>query len=205
MAERGPLAEVDLNLVAPGEELGKVISQRDSLMAQKASLGKVADPEESLLSGKDSMTDERSVLCSGLGHAEPRLFLPETAKLKQEESDAFKNIDIIEDGDESCSDGDSTDSDEHFSEESWDGKAEKPGIVRNLLDQKMVGYSNSYPRSTLKVLKALGLEPGFGDPLVEANLLPGWWIYKEFWQTKITLWHMMMCNVQMVCQGRRRG
>ena len=100
MAERGPLAEVDLNLVAPGEELGKVMSQRDSLMAQKASLGKVADPEESLLSGKDSMTDERSVLCSGLGHAEPRLFLPETAKLKQEESDAFKNIDIIEDGDE---------------------------------------------------------------------------------------------------------
>ena len=68
--------------------------------------------------------------------------------------------------------------DYQFPGDSWKEKAEKPAIIRNLLCQyKEASHTDinidSYPRSSLKVLTALGLEFRCGDPLVAANLLPG--------------------------------
>ena len=162
MAERGPLAEVDTNVMA----------------AQGASsLGKVAVPDQSLLSGKDSLTGEgSSTLYSGLGCAAAlNSFLPETAdssavQLKREDRDDHQEIHTEDDehgGGDTEMDGD----DDQFSGGSWKENAEKPGIVRNLLSQKEA--TQTYPRSSLKVLKALALKPNCGDPLVAANLLPG--------------------------------
>merc|ERR1719153_1851715 len=55
----------------------------------------------------------------------------------------------------------------------------KTGIIDNLLKQNRIEsaadtHCNSwYPKSSLKVLRALRLDPGCGEPLVDANLLPG--------------------------------
>lgn len=159
MAERGPLAEVDTNVMAEGAP-DKIPS----------SLGKVALPDESLLSGKDAVTVEGSKLYSGLGQAALNSFRPETVQLKREDRDDHHEIDM--DVDEVESDND------QFSGESWKEEADKPAIVRNLFVQKKEAIHTdrnfySYPRSSLKVLTALGLGIGCGDPLVAANLLPG--------------------------------
>ena len=145
-----------------------------SLMGDEgvSSLGKVA---LSLLPGKDSLTSEDNTLYSGLGHAATLDSLhPETVQIKREDWDDQKKIDM-EHGD--CSEeGDfEMDSDDEVSSRgSWKERVEKPDIVKNLVGQrKEVTLIDSYPRSTLKVLKAVRLKPGCGDPLVEANLLSG--------------------------------
>ena len=168
MAERGPLAEVDTNVMAAhgAPSLEK---------AQGApSLGKVALPDESLLSGKDSLTGEASTLGSGLGRATGalHLFLPETAvHLKKEDKDDHKEI-HMEDDEHEVGDAEMDSDDDQFSGESWKENSEKPSIVKNLMGQKEA--TQTYPRSSLKVLTALELEPNCGDPLIAANLLPGW-------------------------------
>ena len=171
MAERGPLAEVDTNVMAEGAP-DKIPS---------SSLGKVALPYESLLSGKNAVTVEGNKLYSALGHAASNSFLPETVELKREDRDDHQEIDmevdehgLVDEG----SDIEAESDDDQFSGESWKERAEKPVIVRNLLVQEKEAIDmdrnfDSYPRSTLKVLRALGLEIGCGDPLVAANLLPG--------------------------------
>ena len=83
MTERGPLAEVDTNVMAEGAP-DKIPS----------SLGKVALPDESLLSGKDAVTVEGSKLYSGLGQAALNSFRPETVQLKREDRDDHQEIDI---------------------------------------------------------------------------------------------------------------
>merc|ERR1719365_516460 len=62
--------------------------------------------------------------------------------------------------------------DDQFSGESWKENSEKPSIVKNLMGQEEKA-TQTYPRSSLKVLTALELEPNCGDPLIAANLLPG--------------------------------
>ena len=165
MAERGPLAEVNTNVMAQGAP---------------SSLGKVALPDESLLSGKDAVRGEGSKLFSG--HATLNSFLPQTVQLKREDrDDHHREIDIEVDEHGVCSEESDTEierDDDQFPGDSWKEKAEKPAIVRNLLCQnKEASHTDinidSYPRSSLKVLTALGLEFGCGDPLVAANLLPG--------------------------------
>ena len=168
MAERGPLAEVDTNVMGTPSFTGD---------KGVPSLGKVAHPDESLLPGKDSLTGEGSIEYSGLGHAALNSFLPETEQLKREDWDDFKEVEMEYEEQRFCSEGGDAEMenvDKDTSRESLKEKVEKPDIVRNLLgQQKKVTSTDSYPRSALKVLKALGLEPGCGDPLVGANLLPG--------------------------------
>jgi len=168
MAERGPLAEVDTNVMGTPSFTGD---------KGVPSLGKVAHPDESLLPGKDSLTGEGSIEYSGLGHAALNSFLPETEQLKREDWDDFKEVKMEYEEQRFCSEGGDAEMenvDKDTSRESLKEKVEKPDIVRNLLgQQKEVTSTDSYSRSALKVLKALGLEPGCGDPLVGANLLPG--------------------------------
>ena len=172
MAEKRPLAEINTNVMAAQgytapPSLGKVPG------APSSCLGKVTLPEESLLSGKDTVTGEGSKLCSG--HAALNSFLPETVQLKREDrDDNQQEIDMELDEHGVCLeegiDSENGSDDDQFSGDSWKEKSEKPTIVKNLLGQEKEG---SYPRSSLKVLKALGLQIGCGDPLVAANLLPG--------------------------------
>ena len=189
MAEKGPLAELDTNVMSQGTSyligdkrgVPYLIGDKTapSLMGDKGtpSLGKVALPDESLLPSKDLVTCESSTLNSGLGqcHAAAALnsFLPETVQLKREEDcDDTKEIETDDHKHKVFPEMDSDD--EESPRESWKEKGEKPGIVRNLLGQKEKKVAtDSYPRSTLKVLAALGLQPGCGDPLVAFNLLPG--------------------------------
>ena len=165
MAERGPLAEVDTNVMAEGAP-DKIPS---------SSLGKVALPYESLLSGKNAVTVEGNKLYSALGHAASNSFLPETLELKREDRDDHQEIDMEVD-EHGLVDVEVDSDDDQFSGESWKENAEKPAIVRNLVVQKKEDTDrnfDSYPRTTLKVLRALGLGIGCGDPLIAANLLPG--------------------------------
>ena len=193
MAEKGPLAELDTNVMSQGTSyligdkrgVPYLIGDKTapSLMGDKGtpSLGKVALPDESLLPSKDLVTGGSSTLCSGLGQchaAALNSFFPETVQLKREDWDYAKEFETEEHKHKVSPEGNDIEmvsDDEELSRESWKEKAQKPGIVRNLLGQKekKVDSKESYPRSMLKVLTALGLEPGCGDPLVEFNLLPG--------------------------------
>jgi len=151
MALGGPLTIVDTNVMAEG-------NSRDSLR-------KVAHSQESLLNTKDSLTSE--------GYsAGSNLFPPQTVQFKREDSEAFDSEQVKHDNYEEKENADLEleeclgPSTEVVIEQTF-----KAGIVDNLL--KQTHSNSSYPKSSLKVLSALGLEPGCGEPLVDANLLPG--------------------------------
>jgi len=159
MALGGPLTIVDTNVMAEG-------NSRDSLR-------KVAPSQESLLNSKDSPTSEGS-------SDESKLLPPQTAQFKKEDGKAFDSEQIMHDNYEEKENADLE------LEECLGPPTEvevertlKAGIVDNLLRQNPMEIapdthrSSSYPISSLKVLGALGLGPGCGEPLVDANLLPG--------------------------------
>ena len=151
MALGGPLTIVDINVMAEG-------NSRDSLR-------KVAPSQESLLNTKDSLTSEGN-------SAGSNLFSPQTVQFKREDSEAFDSEQVMHDNYEEKENADLEleeclgPSTEVVTEQTF-----KAGIVDNLL--KQTHSNSSYPKSSLKVLSALGLEPGCGKPLVDANLLPG--------------------------------
>ena len=159
MALGGPLTIVDTNVMAEG-------NSRDSLR-------KVAPSQESLLYSKDSPTSEGTIAGSNL--------LPsQTVQFKREDSKAFDLEQVKHDYYEEKENAD-LELEERLapSTEVMVEPTLKAGIVDNLLKQNRIiiapdTHSNSlYPKSSLKVLRALRLDPGCGEPLVDANLLPG--------------------------------
>ena len=157
MALGGPLTIVDINVMAEG-------NSRDSLR-------KVAPSQESLLNTKDSLTSEGN-------SAGSNLFSPQTVQFKREDSEAFDSEQVMHDNYEEKENADLE------LEECLGPPTEvvvertlKAGIIDNLLKQDPIApdthRNSSYPKSSLKVLRALGLDPGCGEPLVDANLLPG--------------------------------
>ena len=159
MALGGPLTIVDINVMAEG-------NSRDSLR-------KVAPSQESLLNTKDFLT------CEG-NSAGSNLFSPQTVQFKREDSEAFDSEQVKHDNYEEKENAD-LELEECLgpSTEVVIERPVKAGIVDNLLEQNRneiapdTHSNSSYPKSSLKVLSALGLEPGCGKPLVDANLLPG--------------------------------
>ena len=157
MALGGPLTIVDTNVMAEG-------NSRDSLR-------KVAPSQESLLYSKDSPTSEGTIAGSNL--------LPsQTVQFKREDSKAFDLEQVKHDYYEEKENAD-LELEECLgpSTEVVVERTLKAGIVDNLLRQNRIAadtHCNSwYPKSSLKVLRALRLDPGCGEPLVDANLLPG--------------------------------
>jgi len=157
MALGGPLTIVDTNVMAEG-------NSRDSLR-------KVAPSQESLLNSKDSPTSEGTIAGSNL--------LPsQTVQFKREDSKAFDLEQVKHDYYEEKENAD-LELEERLapSTEVMVEPTLKAGIVDNLLKQNRIApdtHCNSlYPKSSLKVLRALRLDPGCGEPLVDANLLPG--------------------------------
>ena len=157
MALGGPLTIVDTNVMAEGNS--------------RNSLRKVAPSQESLLNSKDSPTSEGS--CDG-----SKLLPPQTLQFKKEDGKAFDSEQVMHDNHEEKENADLEL--EECLGPSTDVVIErtlKAGIIDNLLKQNRIApdtHSNSsYPKSSLKVLRALGLDPGCGEPLVDANLLPG--------------------------------
>lgn len=157
MALGGPLTIVDINVMAEG-------NSRDSLR-------KVAPSHESLLNTKDSLTNEGN-------SAGSNLFSTQTVQFKREDSEAFDSEQVKHDNYEEKENAD-LELEECLgpSTEVEVERTLKAGIIDNLLKQDQIALdthrSSSYPKSSLKVLRALGLYPGCGEPLVDANLLPG--------------------------------
>jgi len=159
MALGGPLTIVDINVMAEG-------NSRDSLR-------KVAPSQESLLNTKDSLTSEGN-------SAESNMVSLQTVQFKREDSEAFDSEQVMHDNYEEKENAD-LELEECLgpSTKVVIERTFKAGIVDNLSKQIRIEtapetHSNSsYPKSSLKVLSALGLEPGCGKPLVDANLLPG--------------------------------
>ena len=161
MALGGPLTIVDINVMAEG-------NSRDSLR-------KVAPSQESLLNSKDSPTSEGTIAGSNL--------LPSQTvhvQFKREDSKAFDLEQVKHDYYEEKENAD-LELEERLapSTEVMVEPTLKAGIVDNLLKQNRIKiapdtHCNSlYPKFSLKVLRALRLDPGCGEPLVDANLLPG--------------------------------
>ena len=159
MALGGPLTIVDTNVMAEG-------NSRDSLR-------KVAPSQESLLYSKDSPTSEGTIAGSNL--------LPsQTVQFKREDSKAFDLEQVKHDYYEEKENAD-LELEERLapSTEVMVEPTLKAGIVDNLLKQYQIEdapdtqCNSLYPKSSLKVLRALQLDPGCGEPLVDANLLPG--------------------------------
>ena len=159
MALGGPLTIVDTNVMAEG-------NSRDSLR-------KVAPSQESLLNSKDSPTSEGTIAGSNL--------LPsQTVQFKREDSKAFDLEQVKHDYYEEKENAD-LELEERLapSTEVMVEPTLKAGIIDNLFKQNRIKIApdtqcnSSYPKSSLKVLRALRLDPGCGEPLVDANLLPG--------------------------------